>query len=197
MEPPPGYAEPRWVLRDVSGKRVQALVEPRCGGGEEAVSFEHCAPLDFDSPNMFPCVRVIDHEGRFINLQYDLATGEIGPCIYSPAKPPDNFSQPWTKILGIPFLNAQCDGAPYHPVYDGVGYAKPEFTRTRFPVFAENDVWFPAEEGCFFAEFWTLDVGEVCVGPWSGYRLCPYQRVPEWVKTLLPDPPYSLSVEYE
>jgi hypothetical protein len=185
------------VLRDRDGVRVQALVEPRCGASDGAESFDRCAPLEFDSPNMFPCVRVIDHEGRFINLQYDLTTGELGPCIYSPGNLPENFSKPWTEHLGVPFLNAQCDGAPYFPTYDGVWYGAPQFTRSRHPTFAENDVWFPAEEGCIFAQFWMLDVGLVCDGPQSGYRLCPFKRVPEWVKTLLPNPPYTLAVEYE
>jgi len=190
----PAFGEARWVLRDKDGVRVQALVEPRCGADLDVnTPLPRCLPLEFDSPNNFPCVRVIDHEGRFLNFLYDLKTGTIGPCAYKGALLEAFPHTPWSKIQGASFTNGECQGTAYTSTYDALGSAT--FTSPRLLFFAASDMWFVSEKGCLDAEFWWVNQG-VCVGPTSARLLCPVVVVPDWVKNLLPNPPYTMSVEY-
>jgi len=177
---------PRWALRDRDDNRVQALVEPRCGDGD-AESWSRCNPVDPGSSSNFPCVRIIDHEGDFINLQYDLESGQIGPCrgqvIYE-----DLLS------LGAEYLNAQCEGTPYASAGSSGGF--PEFTTTRVIRFTVDNIWYVSEPGCL--EDVLVWGGVNCEeGPFKAGSICPIRPVPDWVKNLLPNPPYTMAVEYE
>jgi hypothetical protein len=175
--------------------RVKALVEPRCGFTQE--SLDRCLPPDFDAQESFPCVRVVDHESRYINLAYDLATGQLDPCMYS-EKAHGDMSKPWSEHLGLAFLNDQCKG----PAYTGVvGAGGGAHLQARGLYYAENNMWYVPEFGCdetLMTQVWvTNNVGDPCTGPIvANVRLCPFQPVPDWVKELLPNPPYSLAVEY-
>jgi len=185
--------EGRWVLRDKDGARVQALVEPRCGSEPVDLPLSRCLPLEFGSPNSFPCARIIDHEGRFVNLLYDLETGEIGPCAYQGALGLGSTNRPWSEIQGSSFTNGQCLGTAYTNIYNALGSA--DFTKERLLFFAASDMWFVSEEGCLEAEFWWFNQ-DACVGPTSSRLLCPLVVVPDWLKGLLPNPPYTMAVEY-
>lgn len=188
------FLEPRWVLRDRDGVRVKALVEPRCGYTKD--SKDRCLPLDFDSPNSFPCVRVVDHESRYINLAYDLVTGQIGPCNYDPTNPEVHISSSFSEQVGFYFLNDQCQGAAYAVT---VGAGGSTFLYPRYVYYAEDDMWYVASEGCdetLKTPFWGTLGGNVCSGPSAGARMCPFKVIPDWVKELLPNPPYTLDVEY-
>ncbi len=181
---------PRWVVRDKDGNRVQALVEPRCGHGQNGESWSRCHPVDPASLNNFPCVRIIDFEGKFINLQYDLMTGQIGPCQEN-----QDLNQDWAT-LGVSYINDKCEGDRY--VLGGwPGFGSPEFTKTRTLYYANGEMWYPSEAGCLDdAPTWGISSNK-CVGPFPSPRQCPLLPVPQWVKNLLPNPPYTMEVEYE
>ena len=183
---------PRWVLRDNNGHAVQALAEPRCGTFSDAESQTRCLPLDFGSSSGFPCVRVIDHEQRYVNLEFDLLTGQIGPCHGGDFA---DIDADWST-LPVRFVNAQCQGERYQPVGKGSGYHNPEFTRPRELLFGLGELWFSSEQGYLpdTTPSWygtnTCDLGDP-------RGLGPLKVVPEWVQNLLPNPPYSLAVEYD
>lgn len=186
--------EPRWVLRDKDDVRVEALVEPRCGG--PALVHPKCLPLDFDSQGMFPCVRVVAHEGRFLNLEYELASGQIAPCNKA-----DSNSAGWEKtdikdVPGISFGNAECEGTHYG-IYLGEGDFGSQFTRSRTTYFIAGEVYYMGEEDCGTWPIWARDPqGLGCKGPFNIGPVCPRHPIPTWAKNLLPNPPYTLDVEY-
>lgn len=186
---------PRWVLRDKFGEPVKAMVEPRCGQWSDAKSRDDCFPLDFGSSNDFPCVRVIDHEGRHINLQFELSSGLIGPCQGGGT---DDHSLEWKKDLDAMYLNETCEGEPMTGSYSQGGYF--HFTRARGVFFAENDVWYASEEICAGdAPYWKWDaLSQTCAPPAQFVDdPCVVKRIPDWVEDLLPNPPYTMGVEYE
>jgi hypothetical protein len=184
---------PRWVLRDNDGKAIRALVEPRCGTFGDAESWARCLPLDFGSSSGFPCVRVIDHQDRYVNLEYDLLTGQIGPCHGGDFA---DIDADWSMLPSV-FVNEQCQGERFLPVDGGSGYHNPEFTRPRELLFGLGQLWYPAEEGCLpdTVPSWYNSI-DTCK-MYEKIGLCPLVPVPEWVINLLPNPPYSLAVEYE
>lgn len=182
----PGY-RPRWVLRDKDGVRIQAFVEPRCN-----YPYIDCWPLDFGSPNSFPCVRVISHEGKYINFWYNMEDGELGSCNWYLERA-DQVGKAWKELPGAAFTNDQCEGTVYTSLGDPIGG---EFLAVRTLYFAADDLWFQSEEGCLDTQFWVAGMG-TCNGPTGVVHLCPIVVIPDWVKTLLPNPPYSLAVEYD
>lgn len=184
--------EPRWVLRDRDGVRVQALVEPRCGQWSDSEATGRCRPLEFDSPNSFPCARVVDHEGRYLNLLFDLKTGKLDPCMFTADKAGD-INQPWNQIPGAAFTNAECAGTAYSNLFGEIGSI--DYTRAHTIWFADGEMWLVSEKDCLVSNFWWSDFG-TCKGPGNLSRRCPFVVVPDWVKNLLPNPPYTMSVEY-
>jgi len=181
---------PRWVLRDNAGKRVQALVEPRCGNNAGAPSFSRCLPLDFGSSSSFPCVRIIDHEGRYVNVQYELATGRLEPCL-------DDGSDAFDKWEdGVTFhLDPACEGVT-HQLAERHRYYAPEFTTSR-DFFNVGGKFWALTEDCVPSSHpqWQHSPGECAV--LTQTDLCTVEPVPEWVLDLLPNPPYTMAVEYE
>ncbi len=181
---------PRWVLRDKDGAPIKALVEPRCG---HLMTHGECLPLDFGSSNSFPCVRVVDHEGRYINLQYELASGRIEPCnaaVYG------ELSLEWKKNYGGFYLNGACEGEPYTPKFADADFY--EFTSARGVFYAEDDIWYASEQKCVDSDVmqweWNLQTCEVFDPP---IRLCVLRPMPSEIQDLLPNPPYTMAVEYE
>lgn len=184
---------PRWVLRDSDGIPVRATVEPRCGRGDVPVWQEHrCLPVDFGPTASFPCVRIIDHEGRFLNLQYDLATGLLEPCMRSGDWKID-FSE-----LGF-FVEDGCQGGAYTAVSIS-DFMGDDFTGTRRLVFVDDEIWYMSPSKCLEhikAWTWTILPPEECILASENASGCAYQLVPQWVRELLPNPPYTLDVEYD
>jgi len=181
----------RWVLRDKNGEAQEALVEPRCGYGGVAEANERCMPLEFGSPNSFPCVRVIDFDGQYINLQFDLQSGQLQPCMYGGGGLDDDLRDT------VSYLNDKCEGKPYAALVD-VGYMEPEFTRARGLLYAEGDVWYVSEDECpgvMINYRYDSLTGNCNVR--QEHFLCPYAPVPMWVRDLLPNAPYTLHVEYQ
>lgn len=184
---------PRWVLRDKDGVPVKAMVEPRCGITSSAKAFAHCAPLDFGSSSSFPCVRVIDHEGRYVNVQFEVASGQIEPC---QGGMETDLSLEWKKDLDAPYLNAKCEGEPFTTDY----VDNTAFTKARNLRYAEDGFWTasPAICGIKDAPYWIWDASEqICVVSPSFGTPCVLRRIPDWVAGLLSNPPYTLAVEYD
>jgi len=186
---------PRWVLRDGDGVRVQAMVEPRCGIVGDLKG--QCLPLEFGPSGRFPCVRVIDHEGRYINLLYELATGLIGPCnlIYE-----DDVEKKWKVDRGALYLQEGCEGDPYTPSGSGFQYGNPQFTSPRVVTYADGNFWYPSELSCFDLETpqWEYSVEtQECYVPPQFFDVCVYRPMATWVHELLPNPPYTMEVEYD
>lgn len=186
--------EPRWVLRDKDANRLPALVEPRCGHGPFGESWSRCSPVDPASLSNFPCVRIIDFDGKHINLQYDLLTGQLGPCQGTEWN--SDINKNWSSLAV--FINKECEGDGYLPI-GLAGYGLEEFTRSRTLFYAAGDMWFPSAVGCVEETAnWYIDPDtDKCNGPLLPERLCPLHPVPAWVKNLLPNPPYTMAVEYE
>lgn len=188
---------PRWVLRDKDGIRVTAMVEPRCYETLGAPSTAECFPLNIASNSSYPCVRIIDHEHRYINLLYHLETGKIEPCQQGPEV--SDINQTWLQV-GAFVLNADCSGPRYLvPHNSGANFYEPEHTRTREVVLAEGKMWHLSRVGCLTTDqAWVPDGPNSCheglLQPWP---LCPMREVPLWVQELLPNPPYTMAVEHE
>jgi len=189
---------PGWVLRDKDGQRVQALVEPRCGQSSNLTVMNRCRPLDFGASSNFPCVRVIDHDGRYINILYELSTGLIEPCQGGYGS---DIDAKWKEAgnLSPRYLGADCAGDPYGDL-DRSKYS-PEQLRARAVYRAEGNLWYPSESSCFERDtpVWTWDPGShTCqANGASSSALCVFRPTPDWIHTLLPNPPYTMAVEYE
>lgn len=195
-QPHAAAPEGRWVLRDKDGNAVKALVEPRCGVRRDVAAYAGCLPLDFDTARSFPCVRVIDHEARYVNVEFELQTGQIAPCNQHIDNTMAVEAQSWDEVAGAIYVNDQCTGDVHVTAELGEGYFNPEFTGTRGLWFAVGGVWYAREEGCVKASSWVRNQDNTCSGPHDFGRTCPLAPVPEWVLTLLPDPPYSMQIEY-
>jgi hypothetical protein len=185
-------APPRWVLRDKDGNRVPALVEPRCGNGAQAEAFNRCNSIDPASLSNFPCVRVIDHDGSFINLQYDLASGKLDPCQGG------TFNTLNADHLPAGYINDKCEGEQY-VIKNGIPVALEEFTVATELIYGLGDRWYMSGNKCLEETArWVLDpITKQCSGPIIAQAICPLRPVPDWVQDLLPNPPYTMAVEYE
>lgn len=185
-------ATPRWVLRDKDGEPVKALVEPRCGHWGVSPANDRCMPLDFGSPNSLPCVRIIDHDGTFVNLNYDLLSGTLEPCMQGIGSVADPL-----RDTGVIFLDAACEGAPYASIVAfGIGS---DFTRSRDLIFADGDLWYVSEQGCpglVMSYIWNPQT-KTCVPLGNDNFVCPVLPVPVGIRGLLPTPPYTLGIEYQ
>ena len=182
---------PRWVLRDRDGFAVPALVEPRCGRGDVPVRQENlCLPLEFGSTGSFPCVRINAHNGRYINLQYDLETGGLERCNRN-----GDWAEDFSEIAF--FLGDSCEDDPYG-AFGVSGITNSTFTESRRLDFVDGEIWYVTEEPLLVdvpASHWTIFEPKQClpvIG--SGSALKP---VPDWVHHLLPNPPYTMAVEYD
>lgn len=192
---------PRWVLRDKDGQQVPALVEPRCGGSTHPAG---CWPLDFASSDTFPCVRVIDHARRYVNLDYDLATGQFAPC----QSPQYGDIDKTFKDIGMGmYLTMDCTGAPYSSTNSvTLNYFRPEFTRSRGVAPAAGQWWYISEQDCIISDDYFSDPipysawypdSMKCLSNVSQAPVCLLKPVPQWAIDLLPNPPYTLAVEYD
>ena len=186
---------PRWVLRDKDGARVRALVEPRCGRAANASAGAGCLQLDFDTLDTYPCVRVIDHDGAYINLQFELQSGQLGPCQGGDFTD-INTSWKQTGLALVAYANDKCEGDLF--VWKG-DYSYSEFTEAGTLYFADGDAWYVSEKGCIndSVKQWGWSTkSNSCISllPVSS---CPLRPVPAWVQNLLPNPPYTMAVEYE
>jgi hypothetical protein len=94
----------------------------------------------------FPCVRIIDHEGMFINLQYELKTGRLEHC---QGRQIGSVDDSFGVLSGIVrYLDKDCTGQKYVRAGGGVGYHDPQFTVARDLYLADGDPWYASGKGC-------------------------------------------------
>lgn len=184
---------PRWVLRDTDGQRVQAAIRPSCGRTWASSFRNSCLPVEFDGPYTYPCILISSHESRSIRVHFDLQTGKIGPCNQSVDRDPN---ESWFESnLSQIYLDDSCTG----PTYKDVNLANLESSRRIHWV--EGIPWYASEEGCVKQDGWSWNLFmDSCFShlPLEDFEYyCPYKPVPDWVQELLPNPPYTVSVEYE
>lgn len=185
---------PRWVLRDKDGVKVRAHVEPRCTHQKDTEASDECQPVNFVSELTFPCVRIIDHEGHYINLQYYLKTGALEECMKYGGDDPE---QPFSEVSYLKYTDDTCQGPPYRGVVPDYYFA-PFFVRSQDLLWAEGSIWYLSGHDCQTAvDTYSIDTDTHNCTPLGKQNLCPLQPVPQWVRELLPNPPYSLSVEYQ
>lgn len=181
---------PHWVLRDKDGSLVDALVQPRCG--RLGVPLEHKCnkPFDFDTNRQFPCARIISHKGKYINLDYELSTGHIELCMFDDP----THSPPYTKA-GF-YSNAQCEGDRHKLLFNVEGS---EHTQSRWVAWRGFVLWYDYGINCLpGASIWYYDSEEdECLSYSGSGTFCPIQPIPDWVRGLLPNPPYTLTLEHE
>lgn len=185
---------PRWVLRDKDGVKVNAHVEPRCTHQSGTEASDECDPVNFVSELTFPCVRIIDHEGRYINLQYYLKTGTLEECMKYGG---DDPQQALSDVSYVVYLDDACQGEPHRSAIPEFYFA-PFFVRSQDLLWAEDQVWYLSGHDCHSEKVaYTISADTSnCISIGKG-AVCPLKPVPQWVRELLPNPPYSLSVEYQ
>lgn len=179
---------PRWVLRDKDGQRLNALVQPLCG--RDAVPEEERCFNEFtlgaDDVD-FPCVRIINYEGTHVNILYELSTGRIELCMF------DTFDEEQTfKDKTYLYLTPDCQGTPH--------YRTPSISDFRLPQkieYADHELWYlSAPEAVTPDELWLNSLVNDECEPTDPGRVYPFRKVPDWVRDLLSNPPYTLTIEY-
>lgn len=190
-------APPRWVLRDKDGTQLRVLAEPKCGKYGTSEAQGRCLHPEFGSTGAFPCARIVFYEDRYINLQYDLQSGKIGPCMGS-MEAEIYLNQSW-RDGQAEFTNDQCTGDPYISIHGALGQAPPIHSDTRELYVAEGSaLWYVSDQDCpGVVDRWSWSlISMTCVKGEPAY-LCPFRKLPNWVLDLLPNPPYTLTMEYD
>lgn len=175
-------APSRWVLYDADGVAVDAVVAPFC------VDVAQCnIPEPGSRGDVLPqCVRVIWHEGAFVDLPYGTSSGLLDDCrrgpLWDAEHPPGAFA------------TATCAPPAYFPGGEGIG-ATYRWER-KIKAFADGRFEYESADqppmGLYPAYSW---LGSDCVENYllGGGR--PWLPVPDWAVELLPNPPYSLRWE--
>lgn len=173
--PPVGQ---RWVLRDADGAAVNAVVEPTCSGnGPDCVVNEIGAAAGL-TPE---CARLVWLDDQFVDLKFDLLTGEAHDC--SPRS-----ANSWD--FGI-FADAACAGPFYTTPVPSVETAS-MFTRRPRYIEAEQTLYYQGEQGLEQNGWYA---GPDCVLVENDATQHPWVPVPQWAIDALPNPPYTFSWE--
>ncbi|HEY0137001.1 MAG TPA: hypothetical protein VGB85_23120 [Nannocystis sp.] len=196
----PQVLSPRWVLRDKDGARMPALVEPRCGHWHDSQTQLHCDPPEFGSPGRFPCALVSFWEGQYINLQYELKSGTFGPCMSGQAPAEGNSSLRELAGFGFHYTDDACEGSLFKEMLGGGGgnYGSDVSRHSRDVFRAVGKDWYISSEDCIDpgpCRIWLPSTSECQQDTCE--RLCPLKPVPQWLYELMPNPPYTMAVEYE
>lgn len=181
MPPPAGR---RWVLRDVDGAAMDAVVEPTCRSDpSDCVTPEigHTGPI---SPQ---CVRILILGEQYVDLSYDTQTGRAEDCTPHPV----------TEVFLGAYPTADCAMPGYGAPGEGMLTAL-EWRRLQRAL----------EDGTVLYE--SRDAPHLDIGPaygWTTPELCepnfmlggvglaPWLEAPPWATDALPNPPYTLSWE--
>lgn len=205
---PGGTINPHWVLRDKDGNVVRAMVRPTCGEPSSQAA-KDCAQPDFGEIVDFPCVLIVAYESEFINLMFDLKTGELGGKCTTYQYP---GLDTW-HFKDVRFESPSCDSQPLvvfenmHIWRDlGTYGLGANFERVQVP--ARRAGWnlgverfYPSKSLGSVSDkklymFDDLAEGD-CVEAYSSsyphYRLV---TIPDQIINLLSSSPYTLSVEY-
>ena len=191
---------PAWVLRDGDGNALDAMVTPHFGYRDSVAWHDYKYP-SFGNDAEFPCVRVEDLAGFYMNVSFSLETGTMTEC-----NPPSGgvYDQP-----DVFFFDDACEGAAYissHPMSwklsDGADVpfstrdARRIYTIDGVPHFADEAAKSKLEDP--FYRYGSDPTGATgCHEQLIGTRfLAPLAEVPESVVNALPNPPYTLAMEY-
>lgn len=173
-------AAPGWVLRDRRGWSVAALVGPAFAN---ASTWSNPKLARFGARPR-ECVLVEYLGQEHIDLRYALATGHPEPCYEE--TPWQGGNRHW--------LDRACEEQAYVPTLVDSFFAA--------PILVDRVLWYATER--------SVSVGDAHVYRWDfasnqcvrvpaaerPAELWPYKRVPKWALELLPDAPYTLTLEY-
>src|SRR5262245_26809768 len=100
------------------------------------------------------------------------------------------------KGLWAYYLKDACSGEPYTPLFAELGYNN--FTSAQGIYFAAEDLWYASGGSC--AEAGPMQWGwdpllEECKES-DPLDLCVLRPIPPEIQNLLPNPPYTMAVEY-
>jgi len=91
-----------WVLRDKNGEAVSAVFEPYCPDSVD----QSCAKTQ--DIGTYPCVHITYLNGEFLNMAYDLASGDPRKCYY-------DYPDAKTTWYECAYDNGDCTGTPWCP----------------------------------------------------------------------------------
>ena len=97
-------------------------------------------------------------------------------------------------------LQEGCEGDPYTRSSGGFQYGNPEFTSPRDVTYVDGNFWYPSELSCFGPETpqWEYSAEtQECSVPQYFINVCVYRPMATWVHEILPNPPYTMEVEYD
>jgi hypothetical protein len=180
---PEDAPSPRWALRDRFGEPVDGLFYPSPYG--EPVIFWEQEP---------ECIIVSYFEQTKISLYYNLDTGRPEDC-----EMPLENNDSWHLAPSIYFVGPECSGVGYY------GYHAPgsdSYYSLPLSVVRINDeFWYidgePDHLDIEKYYFWNESSTECTeIDNVSSLAFWRYKRVPDWVLAILPDPPYTLKIEY-
>ena len=161
------------VLRDKNGAAVSAAVNVSCAPANPACG-------TFRKVEDFPCVWLQFLDDRTVGVTYTLQTGQIDEC-------EPNFAN-WQDDPAAYFLDDSCQGASY-AIDSGSGLTRLVNGQSYAPTARTTTTklyhWNNQDNTCD-----TLDLGGETVQVWK------FERLPNWVEAALPNPPYTLSMEY-
>lgn len=175
-DPPPIL--PTWILRDADGVPFPALLSPACGH-EDSVAGECPAPKIGD-PLPYNCVTINVYDDKIWNVSYRLSNGSAHDCHreFASAQSTD----------AITYLSPDCSGTEFLRA-PGVGALR----------VIDDELFYATNEELEFFDCPTLSNYQsgTCGaftfgGSCSLYEMIP---VPAEALTLLPNPPYTLTLE--
>ena len=169
---PPGV--PRWVLRDADGVELNAIARPRCRPDANP----NCWHAGFEAPNTIPCVQVNQADGMLIDFMYELETGDLTTAC-------NGVSGFGLRYYPDPDCTPPGYVAPTSPPMALSRWRVRSFTTIEDTLYVVDPTELVYLEGVY--------AGGACdyVGP-GEYPLYPLVPVPDEVRFLLDNPPYTI-----
>jgi hypothetical protein len=165
------FPNPHWILRDKDGNPVDASIYPYSAFNHDYKRFE-------SNGN---CVHVSNFgDSRPIAIPYDLATGDATECATY------KYST-WHDASLVYYLDSNCSNKKYYPNSYGV-----------VPVISDI-LYYPGGIETDSSTYYTWNNATSTCNPIpniTNLKFYEYIPVPDWVVNLLPDAPYTLSMEY-
>jgi hypothetical protein len=174
----------RWVLRDLEGAAVDAVVEPTCAGGGAGCVAAEIGALGGLSPE---CARVVWLGDAYVDLKYSLDSGRAEDC--SP-----HVATTWD--VGT-YADEDCGGQLFRRPGSGI---EDEHRYTRRPLYANSaaTLYFESSLGAIVpGVMYSQGEGEdQCVAYNTDDDVfVPWIPVPAWALDAFSNPPYTLSWE--
>lgn len=172
--------QPHWVLRDRYGVAIDALVAPTPRGFAIGVPGLLTAPVEDTTPRFgkvaYPCVRIEYLGNDHLNFEYELASGRPEPCARSEFASLSQMSV---------FTDPRCAGEAYAQCCMDPFLSNGTFYYVEGPPLRED-----------VEPTYSWDWDGTCQETSVPKDLHHFRSVPDWVINALPDPPYTLTLEY-